>query len=53
MKCVRDLTTKRIMRVSDEYANDLVKHSGFKYCPKHEYKAQKRDRVCTYNKKAK
>jgi len=38
MKCIKK--SKKIQRVSDIKAIDLVDNYGWKYCPKHEWKAQ-------------
>ncbi|MHA1701006.1 MAG: hypothetical protein ACTSWK_01940 [Promethearchaeota archaeon] len=38
MKCIKK--SKKIQRVSDIKAIDLVNNHGWNYCPKHEWKSQ-------------
>jgi len=40
MKCIKK--HGKIRRVSGELANELVSEDGWKYCPKHEWKEQKK-----------
>lgn len=40
MKCVKK--KKIYKRVSDQEAESLVKNEGWKYCPKHEWRAFQR-----------
>jgi len=39
MKCVRNMTTSEVKRVSNEQAERLVAKSDYKYVPKKEWKA--------------
>jgi hypothetical protein len=40
-KCIKNIKTKKIRRVSDKDASKLVIGGQWKYCPKSEYKLQK------------
>ncbi len=43
MKCVKK-GTQKIKRVSDSQAMDMVDNKGWDYCPKHEWKAQNKEK---------
>lgn len=41
-KCVKNKKTGKVRRVSDEEADRMVSGGNHKFCPKSEYKKQKR-----------
>ena len=42
MKCIKK--HGKIKRVSDDQASDMVSEKGWEYCPKHEWKEQRKEK---------
>lgn len=43
-KCIKNIKTDKIVRVSNEKARKMVDNKKYEYCPKSEYKRQEDDR---------